>query len=177
MKNKVRELSCTERKTSWNQGLLSHIGKHEACVEYYSVRSMVMAGSGPVIRKPISANPRLNHWEHAILLSRERVNKGTKRINCLPLSHVVISYTTLQQTKVNYSFFSLFALSLRSKIVCSLWLNSPNPRNKCILRWGKKANSGYLTRVTTFPDWSLLLSVPKFSRELGLVSNFNQSIN
>ena len=31
------------------------------------------------------------HREHTILLSRERVNKGTKRMNSLPLSPVVIS--------------------------------------------------------------------------------------
>ena len=31
------------------------------------------------------------HREHIILLSRERVNKGTKTMNCLPLSPVVIS--------------------------------------------------------------------------------------
>ena len=33
----------------------------------------------------------LNHREHTVLLSRDRVNKGTKRMNSLPLSHVVIS--------------------------------------------------------------------------------------
>ena len=33
----------------------------------------------------------LNHREHTILLSRDRVNKGTKRMSSLPLSHVVIS--------------------------------------------------------------------------------------
>ena len=32
------------------------------------------------------------HREHTILLSRERVNKGTKRMNSLPLSPVVISF-------------------------------------------------------------------------------------
>ena len=34
----------------------------------------------------------LNHREYTILLSRERVNKGTKRKNSLPLSPVVISF-------------------------------------------------------------------------------------
>jgi len=34
--------------------------------------------------------------EHTVLLSRERVNKGTKRVNNLPLSPVVISYAILQ---------------------------------------------------------------------------------
>ena len=32
------------------------------------------------------------HREHTILLSRERVNKGTKRMNSLPLSSLVISF-------------------------------------------------------------------------------------
>ena len=36
----------------------------------------------------------LNHREHTMLLSRERVNKGTKRMNSLPLSLVVISWLT-----------------------------------------------------------------------------------
>ena len=35
-----------------------------------------------------------NHREHTILLNRERVNKGTKRMNSLPLSPLVISYLT-----------------------------------------------------------------------------------
>ena len=39
----------------------------------------------------------LHHKEHTIVLSRERVNKGTKRMNSLPLSPVVISYATLQR--------------------------------------------------------------------------------
>ena len=37
--------------------------------------------------------------QHAILLSWERVNKGTKRMNSLPLSPVVISYATLHITE------------------------------------------------------------------------------
>ena len=37
-----------------------------------------------------------NHREHTILL-RERVNKGAKRINGLPLPPVIISYATLQE--------------------------------------------------------------------------------
>ena len=32
-----------------------------------------------------------DHREHTVLLSRERVDKGTKKMNSLPLSHVVIS--------------------------------------------------------------------------------------
>ena len=38
-----------------------------------------------------------NHRGHTILLSRERVNKGTKRINSLPSSPIVTSYATLQR--------------------------------------------------------------------------------
>ena len=38
--------------------------------------------------------PGVYHREHTILLSRERVNKGTERMNSLPLSPVVISYAT-----------------------------------------------------------------------------------
>ena len=34
------------------------------------------------------------HREHTNLLNRERVNKGTKRMNSLPLSPLVISFTT-----------------------------------------------------------------------------------
>ena len=34
------------------------------------------------------------HREHTILLSRERVNQGTKRMISLPLSPLVISYLT-----------------------------------------------------------------------------------
>ena len=41
-------------------------------------------------------DPRQDHSEHTILLSRKRVNKGMKRMNSLPLSPVVISYATLQ---------------------------------------------------------------------------------
>ena len=41
------------------------------------------------------------HREHTILLSRERVNKGIKGVNSLPLSDplfpVAVSYTTLQR--------------------------------------------------------------------------------
>ena len=32
------------------------------------------------------------HREHTILLSRERVNKGIKRMNSLPLSPLVVSF-------------------------------------------------------------------------------------
>ena len=35
----------------------------------------------------------MNHREHTILLSRERVNKGTKRMNSLRLSPHLISST------------------------------------------------------------------------------------
>ena len=36
--------------------------------------------------------PLSNHREHTILLSRERVNKGKKRMKSLPLSPLVISF-------------------------------------------------------------------------------------
>ena len=39
----------------------------------------------------------MNHREHTILPSRERVDKGTKRINSLPSSPILTSYTTLQR--------------------------------------------------------------------------------
>ena len=39
----------------------------------------------------IKTKSNLGHREHKILLSRERVNKGTKRMNSLPVSPVVIS--------------------------------------------------------------------------------------
>ena len=39
------------------------------------------------------------HREHTILLSRERVNKGTKRMNNLLLSPVVISYSTCRENR------------------------------------------------------------------------------
>ena len=37
----------------------------------------------------------LDHREHTILLSREKVNKGTKRMNSLPLSPLGISFNYL----------------------------------------------------------------------------------
>ena len=40
------------------------------------------------------------HREHTILLSRK--NKGTKRLNSLPLFHVVICYPSLQEKTVTY---------------------------------------------------------------------------
>ena len=63
------------------------------------------------------------HREHTILLSRERVNKGTKRMNSLPLSPVVVSfisrdftvktpdYKILRNTVARNSYLGLSALS------------------------------------------------------------------
>ena len=59
------------------------------------------------------------HREHTILLNRERVNKGTKRMNSLPLSPLVISFILrdiywknccLQNTEALNSYQGLSAL-------------------------------------------------------------------
>ena len=64
----------------------------------------------------------INHREHTILLNRERVNKGTKRMNSLPLSPLVISFILrdiywencclqiLRNTEALYSYLGLPAL-------------------------------------------------------------------
>ena len=44
------------------------------------------------IPHPSLRNSTSNHREHTILLNRERVNKGTKRMNSLSLSPLVISF-------------------------------------------------------------------------------------
>ena len=43
-------------------------------------------------RSKMAAVSWFSHREHTILLNRERVNKGTKRMNSLPLSPLVISF-------------------------------------------------------------------------------------
>ena len=63
-----------------------------------------------------------NHREHTILLNRERVNKGTKRMSSLPLPSLVISFILrdiywencclqiLRNTEALNSYQGLFAL-------------------------------------------------------------------
>ena len=70
------------------------------------------------------------HREHTILLSRERVNKGTKRMNSLPLSPVVVSFILRDFTRKpllrDRSLFSGGgrATKLREKSAKNLW---PSP--------------------------------------------------
>ena len=65
--------------------------KGNLAATYYCSGTII--GDGDRKRAPFLV---MGHREHTVLLSRERVNKGPKRINSLPLSHVVISYTALQ---------------------------------------------------------------------------------
>ena len=62
-----------------------------------------------------------NHREHTILLSRERVNKGTKRMNRLPVSPVVISFILrglLRDNITRIKFDSLVKFKTNQKKFC-----------------------------------------------------------
>ena len=73
----------------------------------------------------------VHHREHTILLSGDRVDKGTKRKNSLPLFPVVISYATLQincylQVLPNAIWLNLYlGLSALGQKIFGLHINIP----------------------------------------------------
>ena len=72
------------------------------------------------LRRGVYAECTLDHREYTILLCRIRVNKGTKRMNSLPLSPVVIYNTSLHLRVVQniiapiYLYRGLFALAVET---------------------------------------------------------------